>query len=80
MAIGKVAAHLCLTLLIEELKINVELDRVVINNTKYNQTLNTIFSVSNIYQGLAKYISANYGWFFTPPQAQTTSLHKVTHS
>ena len=29
MAIGKVAAHLCLTLIIKELKISVEQDRVV---------------------------------------------------
>jgi hypothetical protein len=28
-AIGKVAAHLCLTLIIKELKISVEQDRVV---------------------------------------------------
>ena len=28
-AVGKVAAHLCLTLIIKELKINVEHDRVV---------------------------------------------------
>jgi hypothetical protein len=28
-AVGKVAAHLCLTLIIKELKINVEQDRVV---------------------------------------------------
>ena len=38
MAIGKVAAHLCLTLMSKELKISD-------NNTKYNQTLNIIFSV-----------------------------------
>jgi hypothetical protein len=35
-AIGKVAAHLCLTLIIKELKISVELDRVV-------TTLNIIY-------------------------------------
>jgi hypothetical protein len=29
MAVGKVAAHLCSTLIIKELKINVEKDRVV---------------------------------------------------
>ena len=29
MAVGKVAAHLCLTLIIKELKISVEQDRVV---------------------------------------------------
>ena len=37
-AIRKVEAHLCLTLIIKELKISVELDRVV-------TTLNIIFSV-----------------------------------
>ena len=37
-AIGKVAVHLCLTLIIKELKINVEQDRVV-------TTLNIIFNV-----------------------------------
>jgi hypothetical protein len=37
-AVGKVAAHLCLTLIIEELIISVEHDRVV-------TTLNIIFSV-----------------------------------
>ena len=39
-AIGKVAVHLCLTLIIKELKISVEQDRVVttlnIINTKYH--------------------------------------------
>ena len=36
-AIGKVAAHLCLTLIIKEMKINVEQDRVVttLNITKH---------------------------------------------
>jgi hypothetical protein len=43
MVVGKVVAHLCLTLIII-LKFSVEHDRVV-NNTKYNQTLNFIFSV-----------------------------------
>ena len=38
-AVGKVAAYLCLTLIIKELKISVELDRVV-------TTLNIIFSVA----------------------------------
>jgi hypothetical protein len=38
-AIGKVATHLCPTLIVKELKINVQHGRVV-NNTKYNQTLN----------------------------------------
>ena len=37
MVVGKVVAHLCLTLIIEELKFNVEHDRVV-------TTLNIIFS------------------------------------
>jgi hypothetical protein len=37
-AVGKVAAHLCLTLIIKELKISVEQDKVV-------TTLNIIFSV-----------------------------------
>jgi hypothetical protein len=40
-AIGKVAAHLCLTLNIKELKISVEQDRVA---TTLNVTLNIIFS------------------------------------
>ena len=35
-AAGKVAVHLHLTLIIKELKIRVEQDRVVINNTKYH--------------------------------------------
>ena len=38
MAVGKVAAQLCLTLIVKELKISVERSRVVI-------TLNTLFSV-----------------------------------
>jgi hypothetical protein len=42
-AIGKVAAHLCLTLIIKELKINVEWDRVV--TTLNRIKLNIIFSV-----------------------------------
>ena len=43
MAIGKVAAHLCLTLIIKELRINVEHDRVV-------TTLNIIFSIVGTYE------------------------------
>jgi hypothetical protein len=43
-AVGKVAAHLCLIRIIKELKISVERDRGG-NNTKYNQTLNILFSV-----------------------------------
>ena len=39
MAVGNVMAHLCLTLIIKELKISVERDRVV-------TTLNIIFSVA----------------------------------
>ena len=37
MAVGKVATHLCLTLIIKELKISVEQDRVVttLNMIKY---------------------------------------------
>ena len=35
-------AHLCLTLIVKELEISVE---QVGNNTKYNQTLNILFSV-----------------------------------
>jgi hypothetical protein len=42
--VGKLLEYLCLTLIIKELKISVEHDRVV-NNTKYYQTLNIIFSV-----------------------------------
>jgi hypothetical protein len=38
MIVGKVVAHLCLTMFIKELKISVEHDRVV-------TTLNIIFSV-----------------------------------
>ena len=38
MVVGKVVAHLCLTLIIKELKFSVEHDRVV-------TTLNIIFSV-----------------------------------
>ena len=38
MVVGKVAAHLCLTLIIKELKISVEQDRVV-------TMLNIIFSL-----------------------------------
>ena len=41
MAVGKVATHLCLTLIVKELKIRV----VQGNNTKYNQTLSILFSV-----------------------------------
>ena len=45
MAVKKVsAAHLCLTLIIKELKISVGQDRVV-TTWKYNETLNIIFSV-----------------------------------
>jgi hypothetical protein len=44
MVVGKVVAHLCLTLIIKELKSSVEHDRVV-HNTKHNQTLNIIFGV-----------------------------------
>ena len=45
-AIGKVAVHSCLTLIIKKLKISVKHDRV--NNTKYNETLNIIFSVVTV--------------------------------
>ena len=38
-SIGKVATHLCLTLIIKELKISVEQGRV------YNQTLSILFDV-----------------------------------
>ena len=45
MAEGKVAAHLCLTLIIKELKMSVEHDRVI-------TTLNIIFSVvGNLVEG-----------------------------
>ena len=40
-AVGKVAAHLCLTLIIKELRISVDHIRVV--TTKYNQTLNILW-------------------------------------
>jgi hypothetical protein len=48
-ALGKVAAHLCLTLIIKELKISVEQDRAV-------TTLNIIFSVLR-YLGLKRKVS-----------------------
>ena len=41
-AVGKVAAYLCLTLIVKELKISVEQCGVV---TTYNQTLNILFKV-----------------------------------
>jgi hypothetical protein len=57
-AVGKVVAHLCLTIMIKELKINGEHDRGG-NNTNYNQTLNILFSVvffirplGHVYDGL----------------------------
>ena len=43
-ATGKVAAHLCLTLNLIELKVSVKQDRVV-TTLKFNQILNIIFSV-----------------------------------
>jgi len=43
-AIGKVAPHFSLTLIVKELKISVEQGRVV-TTLKYNQTLNILFSV-----------------------------------
>ena len=46
MAVWKVAAHLCLTLIIKELKISVEHDRVV-TTLNISNTLNMIFSVVN---------------------------------
>ena len=44
MAVRKVTTHLCLTLIVKELKIGFEQDRGG-NNIKYNQTLKIIFSV-----------------------------------
>ena len=44
MAVGKVVAHLCLTLIIKELKVSVDYDRVVTTLNIIN-ILNTIFSV-----------------------------------
>ena len=41
-AVGKVVAHLCLTLIVKELKISVDQCRVV-TILKYKQTLNIIF-------------------------------------
>ena len=38
MAVGKEAVHLCLTLIVKELKISIGQGRVVASNTKYNQT------------------------------------------
>ena len=43
MVVGKVVAHLCLTLITKELKFSVEHRGG--NNTKSNQTLNIIFGV-----------------------------------
>jgi len=40
--VGKVAVHLCLTLIVKELKISAEQGRVV-TTLKYNQTLNVFF-------------------------------------
>jgi hypothetical protein len=51
-AIGKVAAVLCLTLNIKKLKINAEQDRVV-KNTKYDRSLNIMFSVACIMKLIA---------------------------
>ena len=39
--VEKVVAHLCLTIIANELKMSIEHG----NNTKYNQTLNILFSV-----------------------------------
>ena len=47
MVVGKVTAHLCLTLMIKELRISVEQDRVV-------TTLNVIFSVVELELTLCK--------------------------
>jgi hypothetical protein len=47
LALGKVAAHLCLTLITKELKISVELDRVVTTLNIIKQ-LNIIFSVVKV--------------------------------
>ena len=44
MAVGKASAHLCLTIIIKELKINVEQGRVI-NNIKYYQTINIFFTI-----------------------------------
>jgi hypothetical protein len=44
-ALGKVAAHSCLTLILKDLKISVEHGREVPTNTKHNQTLYTILTV-----------------------------------
>jgi hypothetical protein len=54
-AVGKAAAHLCLTLIIKGLKISVEQDRVVTTNTKYDQTLDIIFSVLTIVEKYVEY-------------------------
>ena len=45
MAVGKASAHLCLTIIIKELKINVEQGRVI-NNIIYYQTINIYFYYS----------------------------------
>ena len=47
MAVRKVAAHLCLTLIIKELKISVEQDRVVTTLNIIN-TLNIIFMIEMV--------------------------------
>jgi hypothetical protein len=47
MVVGKVVAHLCLTLIIKELKFSVDHDKGG-NNTKSNQTLNIKYSVVHL--------------------------------
>ena len=54
MVVGKVAEHLCLTLIIKELKFSVEHSRVVDLITKFNETLNITFCVVQIHLGGVK--------------------------
>ena len=55
MVVGKVVAHLCLTLIIQELKFSVEHDRVV-------TTLNIIFSVAIV---IFSYLGLSTNLFFS---------------
>ena len=62
MVVGKVVAHLCLTLIIKELKFSVEHDRMV--TILNNQTINIIFSVVFWRQGFKHPTKNEYmGWF-----------------
>ena len=80
MAIGKVVVHLCLTLIIQELKISVEHDRMV-------TTLNIIFSVVPWRQVVViQHITSL--WIGSPslsrigsttPQSMNSGIQRVSH-